>query len=53
MAALDLALTFDIAYYDALYVQLADELGFPSLTADRPLHAHIIDAFPATLLETL
>jgi predicted nucleic acid-binding protein len=48
-AALDLGFAHDIAYYDALYLQLSDELGLPLLTADRPFFDRIIGAFPQTL----
>ncbi len=49
IAALDLALSHDIAYYDAIYLQLAQELDLPLLTADQPLYARIAAAFPTTI----
>jgi len=39
--ALDLGLKQDIAFYDALYVQVALELQLPFLTADWPLFEQI------------
>ncbi len=48
-AALELGLVHDIAYYDAVYLQLADELNLPFLTADRPLYDRIVEAVPATM----
>ncbi|MGH2584781.1 MAG: type II toxin-antitoxin system VapC family toxin [Dehalococcoidia bacterium] len=47
-AALDIALTHNIAYYDALYLQVSDEIGIPLLTADRPFFERIVGAFPTT-----
>lgn len=49
ITALDLALAHDIAFYDALYLQLAEEFGFPLLTADHPLYTRIAMVFPATV----
>lgn len=49
VAALDLALAHDIAYYDALYLQVAQELGFPLLTADHPLYSRLTTAFPESI----
>lgn len=46
IAALDLALDHGIAYYDALYLQVAQELQLPLLTADRPLYSRLVRAFP-------
>lgn len=48
IVALNLGLTHDIAYYDALYLQLAEEVGLPLLTADRPFFDRIVGAFPRT-----
>ena len=47
--ALNLGLAHDIAFYDALYLQLVEELDLPLLTADQPLYDRIRDAFPKTM----
>jgi predicted nucleic acid-binding protein len=48
-AALDLALVYGIAFYDALYLQLAQESGLPLLTADESLYQRIAAPFPTTV----
>ena len=47
--AFDLALAYDIAYYDALYLELAQKLRLPLLTADRPFYDRIAPAFPTAI----
>jgi predicted nucleic acid-binding protein len=46
---LDLALEHQIAYYDALYLQLAHELAVPLLTADEPLFKRVVSTFPSVV----
>lgn len=48
IAALGMGLRYNIAFYDALYLQVAEETGIPLLTADRPFFDRVVGAFPTT-----
>jgi predicted nucleic acid-binding protein len=39
MAALSIAVSYDITAYDACYIALAQRLGIPLITADQKLQA--------------
>jgi predicted nucleic acid-binding protein len=41
VAALPIAVTYDITAYDACYVALAQRLGIPLVTADQKLHGKL------------
>lgn len=44
--AMDIAVKYDRAVYDALFVALANNLGIPGVTADEPLVNAIAGNFP-------
>jgi predicted nucleic acid-binding protein len=45
-SAMEIALRFDCAIYDALFVSLSIELGSTGITADEPLHRKVAAAYP-------
>lgn len=48
--AVQIAQTFDLAVYDALFIALAEELGLPGVTADEPLRRKVNPALPQIVL---
>ncbi len=48
--ALDLAMKYNAAVYDALFVALAQDLGLPGVTADEPLYRAVSADFPQIVL---
>ena len=46
---LEYALRFDCAFYDALYLTLAEQIGCPFVHADRRLHNTLAGRFPHEL----
>lgn len=49
-AALEIAIQYDRAIYDALFVALAVDLGVPGVTADEPLVNALGSDYPQILL---
>jgi predicted nucleic acid-binding protein len=49
-AAFEIALTYDRAIYDALFVALAADLQLPGVTADEPLWQAVHEDFPNIVL---
>jgi predicted nucleic acid-binding protein len=49
-SALEIAMQFDRAVYDALFVALADDLGISAVTADEPLVNALGGAYPQIVL---
>jgi predicted nucleic acid-binding protein len=47
---LEIAMKYDRAVYDALFVALVQDLGLPGVTADEPLHAAVHADFPQIIL---
>ncbi len=50
LPALELAMKYDKAVYDALFVALAQDLGLPGVTADEPLYRAVSADFPQIVL---
>src|SRR5207237_1460372 len=48
--ALEIAATYDRAVYDALFVDLCQDLGLQGVTADEPLYNAILTDFPQVIL---
>jgi predicted nucleic acid-binding protein len=48
--ALELAIKYACAVYDALFVALVQDLGIPGVTADEPLHRNVHADFPGITL---
>ena len=44
--ALEIAMKYDRAFYDALFVALVQRLNLPSVTADESLHRAVQGDFP-------
>lgn len=49
-AALDIAVKYDRAVYDALFVALAKDMGLRGVTADEPLYNAVRADFPLIVL---
>jgi predicted nucleic acid-binding protein len=49
-SGLEIAVKYDRAVYDSLFVALAEELGLPGVTADEPLWRAVHADFPNIIL---
>ena len=48
--AFEIAAKYDRSIYDALFVALTQDLGFPGVTADEPLYQAVHSDFPQVVL---
>jgi len=49
-SALEIAIAYDRAVYDALFVALVRQLQLPGVTADEPLYRTVHGDFPQIVL---